>query len=191
MKSGGIQKRKKKVENFSFCCTYMAKFLSRKHLFLSSPAQSCTPTIPKMKKTKKQSRRTLPNIGRVSSSSVTRILIPGREGKTTSARAGIPIPTLDVQKNWGVVFSPKSLRVKREVQMPKARQEMGTKRNLQRVGPGWDFQGFSAAFKDTRTAGQFLPGKKALRNHQPPEELLKHGFVNTADSSGGSQKLFP
>lgn len=60
----------------------MAKFLSRKHLFLSSPAQSCTPTIPKMKKTKKHKRRTLPNIGRVSNSRVTSIRIPvGRRRK--------------------------------------------------------------------------------------------------------------
>jgi len=65
-----------------FRCTYIAKFLSRKHLFLSSPAQSCTPTIPKMKKTKKHKRRTLPNIGRVSNSRVTSIRIPvGRRRK--------------------------------------------------------------------------------------------------------------
>ena len=32
--------------------------------------------IPKIKKTKKQSRRTLPNIGSVSSNSITRILMP-------------------------------------------------------------------------------------------------------------------
>lgn len=50
--------------------------LSRKHLFLRRPAQSCTPTMPNIKKTKKHSRRTLPNIGRVSRSRVTSILIP-------------------------------------------------------------------------------------------------------------------
>lgn len=66
--------------------TYVAKFLSRKHLFLSSPAQSCTPTIPKMKKTKKHKRRTLPNIGRVSNSRVTSIRIPaGRRRQVRGA----------------------------------------------------------------------------------------------------------
>ena len=44
---------------------------------LSSPAHSCTPIIPKMKKTKKQRRRTFPSMGSVSSSSITRILMPG------------------------------------------------------------------------------------------------------------------
>jgi hypothetical protein len=32
--------------------------------------------LPKMKKTKKQRRRTLPSMGRVSSNNITRILIP-------------------------------------------------------------------------------------------------------------------
>ena len=41
-----------------------------------TPAQSWTPTMPKMKNTKKQSRRTLPSIGRVSNSSITKILMP-------------------------------------------------------------------------------------------------------------------
>lgn len=40
------------------------------------PCHSCTPMMPKMKNTKKQSRRTLPSIGSVSSSSMTRIRIP-------------------------------------------------------------------------------------------------------------------
>lgn len=80
--SRGEGEKEEKVEIFFFCCTYIAKFLSRKHLFLSSPAQSCTPTIPKMKKTKKHKRRTLPNIGRVSNSRVTSIRIPvGRRRK--------------------------------------------------------------------------------------------------------------
>lgn len=47
-----------------------------KHRFLSSPAHSCTPTMPKIKKTKKHSASTLPSIGSVSKSSVTRIRIP-------------------------------------------------------------------------------------------------------------------
>lgn len=58
--------------------TYCMVLLSRKHLFLRRPAQSCTPTMPNIKKTKKHSRRTLPNIGRVSRSRVTSILIPAQ-----------------------------------------------------------------------------------------------------------------
>lgn len=95
------------MENFPFCCTYMAKFLSRKHLFLSSPAQSWTPTMPKMKKTKKHRRRTLPNIGRVSSSRVTRILMPAREGRTTLGWEEPTIPSLDAQI-WDVSVFPQS-----------------------------------------------------------------------------------
>lgn len=86
----------------------MAKFLSRKHLFLSSPAQSWTPTMPKMKKTKKHSRRTLPNIGRVSSSRVTRILIPVGEGRTKLGWEEPTIPSLDAQKIWDVGVFPQS-----------------------------------------------------------------------------------
>lgn len=56
----------------------MVKFSSRKQRLRSRPAQSCTPIIPKMKKTKKQSRRTFPSMGSVSSSRFTRIRIPGR-----------------------------------------------------------------------------------------------------------------
>ena len=40
------------------------------------PAQSWTPTMPNMKKTKKQRRSTLPSMGRVSKSSITKILMP-------------------------------------------------------------------------------------------------------------------
>ena len=40
------------------------------------PAHSWTPTMPKMKKTKKQRRRTLPSMGRVSNNSITKILMP-------------------------------------------------------------------------------------------------------------------
>lgn len=58
--------------------TYMVKFSSRKQRFLSKPAQSCTPMMPKMKKTKKQSRSTFPSMGSVSSSRFTRIRMPGR-----------------------------------------------------------------------------------------------------------------
>ena len=43
------------------------------------PAQSWTPTMPNMKKTKKQRRSTLPSMGRVSNSSITKILMPFRE----------------------------------------------------------------------------------------------------------------
>ena len=47
-----------------------------KHLCLNIPAQSCTPTIPKIKNTKKHKRRTLLNMGKVSNSNITRIRIP-------------------------------------------------------------------------------------------------------------------
>lgn len=117
----------------------MAKFLSRKHLFLSSPAQSWTPTMPKMKKTKKHSRRTLPNIGRVSSSRVTRILMPVGEGRITLGWEEPTIPSLDVQKIWDVGVFPQSL--KREGKMPKAQRGMGTNSNLQRVDPRVGFPG--------------------------------------------------
>lgn len=60
--------------------THMLKFSGRKQRFLSKPAQSWTPTMPKMKKTKKQRRRTFPSMGSVSRSSVTRMRIP--EGRT-------------------------------------------------------------------------------------------------------------
>lgn len=42
----------------------------------SIPCHSCTPMMPKMKNTKKQSSSTLPNMGSVSRSSITRIRIP-------------------------------------------------------------------------------------------------------------------
>ena len=45
-----------------------------KHLWCSMPAQSCTPKIPNMKKTKKHMSSTLPSIGSVSNSSITNIL---------------------------------------------------------------------------------------------------------------------
>lgn len=56
--------------------THMVKFSSRKQRLRSRPAQSCTPMMPKMKKTKKQSRRTFPSMGSVSRSRFTRIRIP-------------------------------------------------------------------------------------------------------------------
>lgn len=56
----------------------MVKFSSRKQRFRSKPAQSCTPMMPKMKKTKKQSRSTFPSMGSVSSSRFTRIRMPER-----------------------------------------------------------------------------------------------------------------
>lgn len=59
--------------------THEEMFSFTKHRFLSRPAHSWTPTIPNMKKTKKQSSRTLPSMGNVSRSRVTRILIPVRE----------------------------------------------------------------------------------------------------------------
>lgn len=66
--------------------THMLKFSGRKQRFLSKPAHSWTPTMPKMKKTKKQRRRTFPSMGSVSKRSVTRMRIPEvkreRSGKT-------------------------------------------------------------------------------------------------------------
>ncbi len=61
--------------------THREKFSGRKQRLRRSPAHSWTPTIPKMKKTKKQSSSTLPSMGRVSSRSVTRILIPTTQWK--------------------------------------------------------------------------------------------------------------
>lgn len=58
------------------CTTHRLKFSGRKHRLRSSPAHSWTPTMPKMKKTKKHSSRTLPSMGSVSSSSVTRMRMP-------------------------------------------------------------------------------------------------------------------
>lgn len=43
----------------------------------SIPSQSWTPMMPNMKKTKKQSNKTLPSIGNVSSKSITNIRMPG------------------------------------------------------------------------------------------------------------------
>lgn len=60
--------------------THIVKFSSMKQRLRSSPAHSCTPMMPKMKKTKKQRRRTFPSMGSVSRSSVTRMRIP--EGRT-------------------------------------------------------------------------------------------------------------
>lgn len=56
--------------------THKEKFSSMKQRFLSRPFHSWTPTIPKMKKTKKQSKSTLPSMGSVSSSRVTRMRMP-------------------------------------------------------------------------------------------------------------------
>lgn len=47
------------------------------HRCLKIPSHNCTPTIPNMKNTKKQSNKTFPNIGNVSNNNITRILIPG------------------------------------------------------------------------------------------------------------------
>lgn len=68
----------------SFCCDFCLAFLqthiltssAMKQRFLSSPAHSWTPTMPKMKKTKKQRANTLPSIGSVSRRRVTRMRIP-------------------------------------------------------------------------------------------------------------------
>lgn len=46
------------------------------HRCRNIPSHSWTPTIPNMKNTKKHSSNTLPNMGRVSSSSITSIRIP-------------------------------------------------------------------------------------------------------------------
>lgn len=57
-------------------CPYVLMSSPRKQRLRSSPAHSWTPTMPKMKKTKKQRRRTFPSMGRVSNSRVTKIRIP-------------------------------------------------------------------------------------------------------------------
>lgn len=83
----------KKQKNKKLPCrtgTYKGKVSSTKQRFRRRPTQSWTPTMPKMKKTKKQSSSTLPSMGRVSSSRVTRMRIPagGRkgEGKVSTTR---------------------------------------------------------------------------------------------------------
>lgn len=58
---------------------YIVSLSSRWHLWRSTPAHNWTPMIPKMKKTKKQRRRTLPSIGRVSRRSITKILMPEKK----------------------------------------------------------------------------------------------------------------
>ena len=56
---------------------------SRKHRLRNRPDQSWTPMMPNMKKTKKQSRRTLPSMGNVSSNRVTRIRKPAKRNKSS------------------------------------------------------------------------------------------------------------
>lgn len=55
------------------------KFSSMKQRLRSSPAHSCTPMMPKMKKTKKQRRSTFPSMGKVSRSKFTRMRMPAGE----------------------------------------------------------------------------------------------------------------
>lgn len=74
---------------------HLAKLLSRKQRLRSRPAQSCTPTMPKMKKTKKHSRSTFPSMGRVSSSSVTKIRMPAGD------RVGV-----STENSWLVLWAP-------------------------------------------------------------------------------------
>ena len=66
----------------------MVSFNCKKQRFRNKPFHNCTPTIPNMKKTKKQRSNTFPNIGNVSSSSITKIRIDGtrlmaRNGRRT------------------------------------------------------------------------------------------------------------
>lgn len=68
--------------------THKEKFSSTKQRFLSRPDHSWTPTMPNMKKTKKQSSSTLFSIGRVSSSRVTRIRMPKRRDKDKVKQLG-------------------------------------------------------------------------------------------------------
>lgn len=72
--------------------THKEKLSSTKQRFLSRPDHSCTPTMPNMKKTKKQSSSTLPSMGKVSSSRVTRIRIPERRdnGKVRQRQGETP-----------------------------------------------------------------------------------------------------
>lgn len=66
---------------------------SRKQRLRSSPAHSWTPTMPKMKKTKKQRRRTFPSMGRVSNSSVTKIRMPSKLDKKGKEFIRTPVVT--------------------------------------------------------------------------------------------------
>lgn len=66
----------KKGKRQSLLGTHIVKFSSMKQRLRSSPAHSCTPMMPKMKKTKKQRRRTFPSMGKVSRSKFTRIRMP-------------------------------------------------------------------------------------------------------------------
>lgn len=80
----------------------MVKFSSRKQRLRSKPAQSCTPMMPKMKKTKKQRRRTFPSMGSVSRSRFTRIRIPGSgEGRKDSQRGQRESGVRETERGWG------------------------------------------------------------------------------------------
>lgn len=97
---------------------HLAKLLSRKQRLRSRPAQSCTPTMPKMKKTKKHSRSTFPSMGRVSSSSVTKIRMPA--GDRVDVSTG---------NSWLVLWAPSPSH------QPSRRSQTG-RAALQRCVPG-------------------------------------------------------
>lgn len=80
------ERKKKTRGRGTYCCGVTFTGMSMKQRCLSMPAHNCMPTIPKMKKTKKHSRRTFPSMGSVSSRSITRILIPGGEKGTVIGR---------------------------------------------------------------------------------------------------------
>lgn len=90
----------------TYCCGVTFSGMSMKQRCLSMPAHSCMPTMPKMKKTKKHSRRTFPSMGRVSSRSITRILIPGGgkgDGIMLCLQAGF-IVAGSRRKAWGTAM---------------------------------------------------------------------------------------
>lgn len=63
-------------------------FSCKKQRLRNKPFQSCTPTIPNTKKTKKHRSKTFPSIGNVSSNSMTSMRIDGtrliaRNGRRT------------------------------------------------------------------------------------------------------------
>jgi hypothetical protein len=70
-------------------------FSWRKHRLRKRPFHSCTPMMPKMKKTKKHRRRTLPSMGNVSSSSMTRMRIEGTRLMARSGRSTLTVRMAD------------------------------------------------------------------------------------------------
>lgn len=68
------EEHRKRSSTYSGADTLSGSFITQR--WRRMPSQSWTPTIPKMKNTKKHNSNTLPSMGRVSSNSMTRIRIP-------------------------------------------------------------------------------------------------------------------